>query len=169
MGRGDRRRPWRGGLSRDQRILVRPHHRNHPASADAFLHRGQRLRHFGPVNLPDAGRRHRGELGQLQRTTCPLRGRRRAVRGGATGQGWHGSRPDYTGALPAAPDRPSPAGSQLPGHTDLQVRGDRGRRMGARSPAPAEGLSRTSLDGRGGMGSVRRASQLDGGNRAGER
>ena len=68
---------------RDQRLLVGADHRHDAEAADAVLHRGQSIRHLGALDLPDAGRRHRREPGELRATctsspaTAPSRPRRR--------------------------------------------------------------------------------------------
>ena len=78
LGEGAERRD-RGGARRrrelrDRRILVGANHRDDATVADAVLHRGQWLRHLGAVDLPDAGRRHRRQPRQLQRTLTIFNG-----------------------------------------------------------------------------------------------
>jgi hypothetical protein len=65
VDRGGARRRCVGG---DQRLLGGADHRDDAAAADALLHRGQWLRHLRAVQLPDAGRRHRPQPGQLRQS-----------------------------------------------------------------------------------------------------
>ena len=117
------RRGWRGsrrrGVGGDKRLLVGPDHRDDLEAADALLHRRQRLRHLGAVHLSDSWRGHCRQFGQLQRAARLVRRRRRPVGRRPSGQDRVGVRPIHTGPLSLAPDRPAPAGPQLPGHPDL--------------------------------------------------
>ena len=77
----------RRGLDVDQRILGLAQHRDDGTVAAPLFHRGQRLRHLGPVLAADARRQHRGEPRCLRQPEGPLGGRlgsarcRRAHRG----------------------------------------------------------------------------------------
>ena len=76
---------------RHQRLLVGADHRHDAKAADAVLHRGQSLRNLGPVELPDARRRHRRQFGELRQSarsspaTAPIPPRRRGCLTAAVG------------------------------------------------------------------------------------
>ena len=123
---------------RDQRLLVGADHRHHPEAADALLRRGQSIRHLGPVQLPDAGRRHRRRIWRASPIshifsgdgTEPAEAARLIDRGGRPC-------PRRRGAGLAAPHRAAAAGPQLPGHPDLQERGFRPRPNGRAIRCPS--------------------------------
>ena len=108
--------------------------RDDAALAGAVLHRGQRLRHFGDVRVPDAGRQHRGEsrvVPQSRRSWRAIGADPRARR--------RDDRERRSRACAAARARcccgcscPAPVGSFRPGHAGLQV-GGRDRRGDARA------------------------------------
>ena len=158
QGRGAGRRAGgrdRGGARRRRelrhgRILVRANNCDDAIFADAILRRGQWLRHFGSVGLPDAWRRHRRQPRQLHRPDDLQRRRHRAGRSGAADRARRlrmSAAQARAGA--AAADRAAAGRPQLPGHADLQERSRGRRRMGARSAAQAQGALRRSSDRRG--------------------
>ena len=123
--RGARRRC----LDRDQRLLVGAQHRDHAAAADAVLHRGQRLRHLGALDLQTPGGNIAANLRRLRaasrssRATAPIRARPRADPQGGR------ARARRARARAAAAHRAAPVRTLGPGHAGLQV----GRAARARS------------------------------------
>ena len=95
----------------EQRLLVGADDRDDAKAADAVLHRGQWLRHFGAVELPDSRGRYSRQPRELAGPGDFRRRRDRPGRGGEAGRGSDGACAGRAGAGTAAADGAAASGA----------------------------------------------------------